>query len=73
MIAAERDRATGIVQLPLPRHLMTTHASFLVDPDKDADGFASSSASANSVLGESDPLPCTPRGIVRTAPATISR
>jgi methylenetetrahydrofolate dehydrogenase (NADP+)/methenyltetrahydrofolate cyclohydrolase len=52
-----------IVQLPLPSHLDDYAALALVDPDKDADGLHPVNL-GKLVLGESGPLPCTPRGIV---------
>jgi methylenetetrahydrofolate dehydrogenase (NADP+) / methenyltetrahydrofolate cyclohydrolase len=52
-----------IVQLPLPSHLDDYAALALVDPDKDADGLHPVNV-GKLVLGESGPLPCTPRGIV---------
>ncbi|MDO5683355.1 MAG: bifunctional methylenetetrahydrofolate dehydrogenase/methenyltetrahydrofolate cyclohydrolase [Propionibacteriaceae bacterium] len=60
----EDPACTGyIVQLPLPKHLDENAALALIDPDKDADGLAPMSL-GKLVLGESGPLPCTPRGIV---------
>jgi methylenetetrahydrofolate dehydrogenase (NADP+)/methenyltetrahydrofolate cyclohydrolase len=52
-----------IVQLPLPNHLDDYTALSLVDPDKDADGLHPVNL-GKLVLGETGPLPCTPRGIV---------
>jgi methylenetetrahydrofolate dehydrogenase (NADP+) / methenyltetrahydrofolate cyclohydrolase len=52
-----------LVQLPLPRHLDDYAALALVDPDKDVDGLHPVNL-GKLVLGESGPLPCTPRGIV---------
>ncbi len=52
-----------IVQLPLPGDLDDNWALGLVDPDKDADGLHPSNL-GRLVLGETGPLPCTPRGIV---------
>ena len=52
-----------IVQLPLPSHLDDYAALALVDPDKDADGLHPVNL-GKLVLGESGPLPCTPRGIL---------
>ncbi len=52
-----------IVQLPLPKGLDAGAALERVDPAKDADGLHPVSL-GRLVLGESGPLPCTPRGIV---------
>lgn len=52
-----------IVQLPLPKHLDEHTALGLIDPAKDADGLHPMSL-GKLVLGQSGPLPCTPRGIV---------
>lgn len=52
-----------IVQLPLPPQLDDNWALGLVDPDKDADGLHPTNL-GRLVLGETGPLPCTPRGIV---------
>jgi len=52
-----------IVQLPLPGGLDENRALGLIDPDKDADGLHPVNL-GKLVLGESAPLPCTPRGIV---------
>ena len=52
-----------IVQLPLPRHLDENAALERIDPDKDADGLHPTNL-GRLVLGETAPLPCTPRGIV---------
>jgi methylenetetrahydrofolate dehydrogenase (NADP+)/methenyltetrahydrofolate cyclohydrolase len=52
-----------IVQLPLPKHLDANRVLTLMDPDKDADGLHPTNL-GRLVLGESAPLPCTPRGIV---------
>jgi methylenetetrahydrofolate dehydrogenase (NADP+)/methenyltetrahydrofolate cyclohydrolase len=52
-----------IVQLPLPRHLNENAALERIDPAKDADGLHPTNL-GRLVLGESAPLPCTPRGIV---------
>jgi methylenetetrahydrofolate dehydrogenase (NADP+) / methenyltetrahydrofolate cyclohydrolase len=52
-----------IVQLPLPNQLDDYAALSLVDPDKDADGLHPVNL-GRLVLGETGPLPCTPRGIV---------
>lgn len=52
-----------IVQLPLPRGLDAGAALERVLPAKDADGLHPVSL-GRLVLGETAPLPCTPRGIV---------
>jgi methylenetetrahydrofolate dehydrogenase (NADP+)/methenyltetrahydrofolate cyclohydrolase len=52
-----------IVQLPLPAHLDTNRVLELIDPAKDADGLHPLNL-GRLVLGDSAPLPCTPRGIV---------
>ncbi|HYI57000.1 MAG TPA: bifunctional methylenetetrahydrofolate dehydrogenase/methenyltetrahydrofolate cyclohydrolase, partial [Microlunatus sp.] len=52
-----------IVQLPLPGDLDENRALGLIDPVKDADGLHPVNL-GKLVLGESAPLPCTPRGIV---------
>ena len=52
-----------IVQLPLPRGLDTNAVLGRVDPDKDADGLHPVNL-GRLVLGQTAPLPCTPRGIV---------
>jgi methylenetetrahydrofolate dehydrogenase (NADP+) / methenyltetrahydrofolate cyclohydrolase len=52
-----------IVQLPLPAGLDPQPVLDLIDPAKDADGLQPVNL-GRLVLGESAPLPCTPRGIV---------
>ncbi|HEV7208542.1 MAG TPA: bifunctional methylenetetrahydrofolate dehydrogenase/methenyltetrahydrofolate cyclohydrolase [Mycobacteriales bacterium] len=52
-----------IVQLPLPGGLDEGAALLAMDPRKDADGLHPISL-GRLVLGQSGPLPCTPRGIV---------
>lgn len=52
-----------IVQLPLPRGLDAGAALLAMDPSKDADGLHPVNLGM-LVLGETAPLPCTPRGIV---------
>ena len=52
-----------IVQLPLPAQLDDSWALSLIDPDKDADGLTPSNL-GRLMLGQSGPVPCTPRGIV---------
>ncbi len=52
-----------IVQLPLPKGLDANAALERMDPSKDADGLHPSNL-GRLVLGQTAPLPCTPRGIV---------
>jgi methylenetetrahydrofolate dehydrogenase (NADP+)/methenyltetrahydrofolate cyclohydrolase len=52
-----------IVQLPLPAGLDAQRILGLIDPGKDADGLQPVNL-GKLVLGESGPLPCTPKGIV---------
>jgi len=52
-----------IVQLPLPRGLDAGAVLAAMDPDKDADGLHPRNL-GRLVLGETGPLPCTPRGCV---------
>ena len=52
-----------IVQLPLPSGLDAGEALERMDPDKDADGLHPVNL-GRLVLGETAPLPCTPRAIV---------
>jgi methylenetetrahydrofolate dehydrogenase (NADP+) / methenyltetrahydrofolate cyclohydrolase len=52
-----------IVQLPLPKGLDSGAILERMDPAKDADGLHPTNL-GRLVLGESGPLPCTPRGIV---------
>ncbi len=52
-----------IVQLPLPKGLDSGRVLGLMDPGKDADGLHPTNL-GRLVLGETAPLPCTPRGIV---------
>ena len=52
-----------IVQLPLPRGLDAGAVLAAMDPDKDADGLHPMNL-GRLVLGETGPLPCTPRGCV---------
>ncbi|AOS65682.1 bifunctional methylenetetrahydrofolate dehydrogenase/methenyltetrahydrofolate cyclohydrolase [Actinoalloteichus hymeniacidonis] len=52
-----------IVQLPLPQGLDTGALLERMDPAKDADGLHPVNL-GRLVLGETGPLPCTPRGIV---------
>jgi methylenetetrahydrofolate dehydrogenase (NADP+)/methenyltetrahydrofolate cyclohydrolase len=52
-----------IVQLPLPAGLDAQRILGLIDPEKDADGLQPVNL-GRLVLGESAPLPCTPKGIV---------
>jgi methylenetetrahydrofolate dehydrogenase (NADP+) / methenyltetrahydrofolate cyclohydrolase len=58
------EKCTGfIVQLPLPQGIDSNEILSLVDPSKDADGLHPVNL-GRLVLGQSAPLPCTPRGIV---------
>lgn len=52
-----------IVQLPLPKGINTNKILEAMDPEKDADGLHPVNL-GRLVLGQSAPLPCTPRGIV---------
>ena len=52
-----------IVQLPLPKGLDGNLALEVMNPDKDADGLHPNNL-GKLVLGQSGPLPCTPRGII---------
>ena len=52
-----------IVQLPLPKGLDGNLALAAMNPDKDADGLHPNNL-GKLVLGQSGPLPCTPRGII---------
>lgn len=52
-----------IVQLPLPKGLDGNLALESMNPDKDADGLHPNNL-GKLVLGQSGPLPCTPRGII---------
>jgi methylenetetrahydrofolate dehydrogenase (NADP+)/methenyltetrahydrofolate cyclohydrolase len=52
-----------IVQLPLPGGISTGAVLDAMDPDKDADGLHPTNL-GRLVLGETGPLPCTPRGCV---------
>jgi methylenetetrahydrofolate dehydrogenase (NADP+)/methenyltetrahydrofolate cyclohydrolase len=52
-----------IVQLPLPKGLDANRVLELMDPAKDADGLHPVNL-GRLVLGQTAPLPCTPRGIV---------
>ncbi|MFY9326260.1 MAG: bifunctional methylenetetrahydrofolate dehydrogenase/methenyltetrahydrofolate cyclohydrolase [Candidatus Nanopelagicales bacterium] len=52
-----------IVQLPLPKGTNTNKILEAMDPEKDADGLHPVNL-GRLVLGQSAPLPCTPRGIV---------
>ncbi|MGO9220029.1 MAG: bifunctional methylenetetrahydrofolate dehydrogenase/methenyltetrahydrofolate cyclohydrolase [Streptosporangiaceae bacterium] len=52
-----------LVQLPLPAGIDANRVLSRIDPAKDADGLHPLNL-GRLVLGESGPLPCTPRGIV---------
>lgn len=60
---SEQDCTGYIVQLPLPAGVHRAAVLEHIDPDKDADGLHPVNL-GRLVLGESGPLPCTPRGIV---------
>lgn len=52
-----------IVQLPLPNGISANLILESIDPDKDADGLHPLNL-GKLVIGQSAPLPCTPRGIL---------
>jgi methylenetetrahydrofolate dehydrogenase (NADP+)/methenyltetrahydrofolate cyclohydrolase len=52
-----------IVQLPLPKGIDTNKILAAIDPEKDADGLHPLNL-GKLVIGQSAPLPCTPRGII---------
>ena len=52
-----------IVQLPLPQGISANKILEAIDPDKDADGLHPVNL-GKLVLGETAPLPCTPRAIL---------
>ena len=54
-----------IVQLPLPKGLDSGRVLGLMDPNKDADGLHPTNL-GRLVLGETAPLPCTPRKLKRS-------
>ena len=55
-----------LVQLPLPKHIDTSHVLLAVDPDKDVDGFHPMNVGRLASLAAGAPLdfpvPCTPLG-----------
>lgn len=53
-----------LVQLPLPKHIEEKTIIEAINPEKDVDGFHTSSV-GNLVLGEEGFIPCTPFGIVK--------
>jgi methylenetetrahydrofolate dehydrogenase (NADP+)/methenyltetrahydrofolate cyclohydrolase len=69
VLAAIKDlnnskECTGyIVQLPLPKGINANRVLEEIDPAKDADGLHPLNL-GKLVIGESAPLPCTPRGII---------
>ena len=69
VLAAIKDlnnapECTGyIVQLPLPNGISANLILESIDPDKDADGLHPLNL-GKLVIGQSAPLPCTPRGIL---------
>jgi len=66
-----------LLQLPLPSHLNERRMVGVITPDKDVDGLTSTNT-GRLFYGESDLIPCTPRGVmallhhygIRTASAT---
>lgn len=52
-----------LVQLPLPKHIDVDRVMAAVNPDKDVDGFHPINR-GKLVVGQSDLVPCTPKGIV---------
>ena len=69
VLAAIKDlnnspECTGyIVQLPVPKGIDTNKILEAIDPAKDADGLHPLNL-GKLVIGQSAPLPCTPRGII---------
>ena len=69
VLAAIKDlnsspECTGyIVQLPVPKGINTNKVLEAIDPAKDADGLHPLNL-GKLVIGETAPLPCTPRGII---------
>lgn len=58
------DAVNGILlQLPLPSHLEQRRTTEKIDSDKDVDGLTVTNA-GRLVYGESDLIPCTPRGVM---------
>ena len=58
------DECTGyIVQLPVPKAIDTNKILEAIDPSKDADGLHPLNL-GKLVIGQTAPLPCTPRGII---------
>ena len=58
------DECTGyIVQLPVPKGIDTNKILEAIDPSKDADGLHPLNL-GKLVIGQTAPLPCTPRGII---------
>lgn len=52
-----------LCQLPLPKHIDETRITEAIAPDKDVDGFSTSSL-GHLVAGKPTFLPCTPAGII---------
>lgn len=52
-----------LVQLPLPEHIDADRVMAVLNPDKDVDGFHPINR-GKLVVGQSDLIPCTPKGIV---------
>ena len=69
LLAAIKDlnnsaECTGyIVQLPVPKGIDTNKILEAIDPSKDADGLHPLNL-GKLVIGQTAPLPCTPRGII---------
>lgn len=65
ILAVSKDpKVHGVmVQLPLPKHLDEDRATELVPPEKDIDGFTTSSL-GKLVVGSTSFLSCTPGGII---------
>ena len=59
----DNDEVHGIlVQLPLPKHIDESKVLYMIDPDKDVDGFHPVNV-GRLVIGEEVFPPCTPAGI----------
>jgi methylenetetrahydrofolate dehydrogenase (NADP+) / methenyltetrahydrofolate cyclohydrolase len=52
-----------LLQLPLPGHISPRRMTDMIDPRKDVDGLTTANA-GRLVYGESDLIPCTPRGVM---------
>lgn len=60
---ANRDVNGILLQLPLPSHLDEMRLVETIDPAKDVDGLTATNV-GRLVYGETDLVPCTPRGIM---------